>query len=99
MIKTSNLYTETDFLKSYQNRYDKHINPSENVVTIFGAIGEGFHNYHHTFPWDYATSELGWKFNLTTIFIDFFARIGWAYDRFVKILFFLKSYLKLNFFI
>jgi len=60
--------------------YDKHISPAENTVTIIGAIGEGFHNYHHTFPWDYATSELGWRFNLTTIFINFFALIGLAYD-------------------
>ncbi|XP_054156175.1 acyl-CoA Delta-9 desaturase-like [Oppia nitens] len=60
--------------------YDKHISPAENAVTIIGAIGEGFHNYHHTFPWDYATSELGPKFNLTTCFIDTCAYLGWAYD-------------------
>jgi len=61
--------------------YDKHINPSENPSVVLGAMGEGFHNYHHTFPWDYSASELGWRFNLTTIFINFFARVGWAYDR------------------
>jgi len=61
--------------------YDKYINPAENMSVVVGAIGEGFHNYHHTFPWDYSTSELGWRFNLTTIFINFFAWIGWAYDR------------------
>lgn len=60
--------------------YDTNINPVENSVTIIGAIGEGFHNYHHTFPWDYATSEFGPKFNLTTCFIDLCASIGWAYD-------------------
>lgn len=43
-------------------------------------VGEGWHNYHHTFPWDYKAAELGWKFNLSTIFIDFFAAIGWAWD-------------------
>lgn len=43
--------------------------------------GEGFHNYHHTFPHDYATSEYGMKLNLTTAFIDFMASIGQAYDR------------------
>lgn len=61
--------------------YDKHINPSENLFVSIGAIGEGFHNYHHTFPWDYATSEYGFKFNLTTAFIDLMARFGLAYDR------------------
>lgn len=45
------------------------------------ALGEGWHNYHHVFPWDYKTAELGnYAFNFTTAFIDFFARIGWAYD-------------------
>jgi len=44
--------------------------------------GEGYHNFHHTFPWDYSASEFGWKcnFNIATLFIDFFASIGWAYD-------------------
>jgi stearoyl-CoA desaturase (Delta-9 desaturase) len=45
------------------------------------AFGEGWHNYHHVFPWDYKTAELGnYRLNLTTAFIDFFAKIGWAYD-------------------
>lgn len=34
------------------------------------------------FPWDYKTSELGdYKYNLSTAFIDFFSKLGWAYDR------------------
>lgn len=60
--------------------YDEHINPAENYFTVYGAIGEGFHNYHHTFPWDYAASELGWRFNLTTMFIHTMEAIGQAYD-------------------
>jgi stearoyl-CoA desaturase (delta-9 desaturase) len=33
------------------------------------------------FPWDYKTSEIGNnRINPTTLFIDFCARIGWAYD-------------------
>lgn len=42
--------------------------------------GEGFHNYHHTFPYDYATSEFGCKLNLTTCFIDFMCFLGLAKD-------------------
>lgn len=60
--------------------YDQKINPRENILVSLGAIGEGFHNYHHTFPWDYSTSELGMKLNFTTFFIDSMARVGWAYD-------------------
>lgn len=45
------------------------------------AFGEGWHNYHHVFPWDYKTAELGdYKLNITTAFIDFFAKLGLAYD-------------------
>lgn len=61
--------------------YDKTINPRENKFVTFSAIGEGFHNYHHTFPYDYATSEFGCKLNLTTCFIDFMCFLGLAKDR------------------
>lgn len=47
----------------------------------FFFLGEGFHNYHHTFPFDYATSEFGCKLNLTTAFIDFMCFLGLARDR------------------
>nr|CAD7268140.1 unnamed protein product [Timema shepardi] len=61
--------------------YDKSISPVENLAVSLAALGEGWHNYHHVFPWDYKTAELGdYTFNLTTAFIDMFAKIGWAYD-------------------
>lgn len=45
------------------------------------ALGEGWHNYHHVFPWDYRTSEFStYRTNFTTGVIDFFSKIGWAYD-------------------
>ena len=61
--------------------YDKHINPADNRLVSFAAIGEGWHNYHHTFPYDYGTSEWGPSINLTTIVIDFLAALGLVYDR------------------
>nr|BAF69118.1 delta9-acyl-CoA desaturase [Delia antiqua] len=61
--------------------YDKYISPSENMSVAILAFGEGWHNYHHVFPWDYKTAEFGqYSMNFTTAFIDFFAKIGWAYD-------------------
>ncbi|KAK3529470.1 hypothetical protein QTP70_031162 [Hemibagrus guttatus] len=60
--------------------YDVNINPRENRFVTFSAIGEGFHNYHHTFPYDYATSEFGCKLNLTTCFIDLMCVLGLAKD-------------------
>lgn len=61
--------------------YDKKIQPVQNMLVSIMALGEGFHNYHHVFPQDYRTSEIGDMYlNLTTIFIDFCAFIGQAYD-------------------
>lgn len=45
------------------------------------ALGEGWHNYHHVFPWDYKTSEHGkYGLNITTIFLHLMQGIGQAYD-------------------
>lgn len=61
--------------------YNRLINPAENAIVSLISMGEGSHNYHHTFPWDYKASELPYKnFNTTTIFIDAMAKLGWAYD-------------------
>lgn len=60
--------------------YDKRIGPVENMAVSFLAMGEGFHNYHHTFPYDYSTSEWGLQLNITTAFIDLMATLGQAYD-------------------
>lgn len=59
--------------------YDVNIGPTENMFVSVLAMGEGFHNYHHTFPYDYSTSEWGFRVNLTTIFIDLMAKLGQAY--------------------
>ena len=60
--------------------YSRKINPAENLLVSFLALGEGWHNYHHTFPWDYKTAELCYYMNPSTLFIDMFAYLGWAYD-------------------
>ena len=60
--------------------YDRTIGPTENMAVSVLAMGEGFHNYHHTFPYDYSTSEWGGSYNVTTIFIEAMAAIGQAYD-------------------
>jgi stearoyl-CoA desaturase (delta-9 desaturase) len=50
------------------------------MVAAF-VFGEGWHNYHHVFPWDYKAAEFdSFIYNPTTKLIDFFAWIGWAYD-------------------
>ncbi|XP_011878877.1 PREDICTED: acyl-CoA Delta(11) desaturase-like [Vollenhovia emeryi] len=61
--------------------YDNTISPTDSLTVGIPAFGEGWHNYHHVFPWDYKAAELGnYRTNLTCGFIDFFAWLGWAYD-------------------
>lgn len=60
--------------------YDKRIEARESPFVIFLGIGEGFHNYHHTFPYDYSTGEFGKFMNLTTAFLDLCARFNLVYD-------------------
>ncbi|KAG2784589.1 hypothetical protein PC116_g21538 [Phytophthora cactorum] len=62
--------------------YD-NIPPRENWFVSLWAIGEGWHNWHHKFPYDYATSEFGAtaQFNPTKLTIDFMALLGLVTDR------------------
>jgi len=63
-----------------QKPYDTNMGPVENMLVSVLALGEGFHNYHHTFPYDYSTSEWGLKINLTTGFINLMSMFGQAYN-------------------
>lgn len=59
----------------------RSITPTENPTVALLAFGEGWHNYHHAFPWDYKAAELGnYRLNLSTAFIDACARLGLAYN-------------------
>ncbi|XP_050087450.1 acyl-CoA Delta-9 desaturase-like [Anopheles aquasalis] len=61
--------------------YDKTMWPVENMFVSFVAVGEGWHNYHHAFPWDYRASEYGTPLNLTGTLIDLLAKVGAIWDR------------------
>jgi stearoyl-CoA desaturase (delta-9 desaturase) len=59
-----------------------HLTTENGWVSLF-ALGEGWHNWHHAFSWDYAAAELGpmSQFNPTKVFIDAMALVGLAWDR------------------
>ncbi|CAH0673908.1 unnamed protein product [Spodoptera exigua] len=59
--------------------YDKNLQAVESWFVSFLSLGEGWHNYHHAFPWDYKAAELSMHFNLSASIIRFFERIGLAY--------------------
>eukprot|EP00928_Gymnodinium_smaydae_P023902 TRINITY_DN1953_c0_g1_i6.p1 TRINITY_DN1953_c0_g1~~TRINITY_DN1953_c0_g1_i6.p1 ORF type:complete len:692 (+),score=131.28 TRINITY_DN1953_c0_g1_i6:36-2078(+) len=59
-----------------------HLTTENGWVSLF-AMGEGWHNWHHAFDWDYATAELGplQQYNPTKVFIDAMACLGLVWDR------------------
>lgn len=62
--------------------YDKTIYATENPVVACVALGEGWHNYHHVFPYDYRAAEFGGYStnNITTAVIEFCSKFGFTYD-------------------
>lgn len=63
--------------------YNPNINPSENLFTSLVAVGEGWHNWHHVYPFDYAASEGGilTNYNPSKCLIDIAAYFGFVWDR------------------
>ncbi|XP_047532762.1 acyl-CoA Delta-9 desaturase-like [Vanessa atalanta] len=73
--------TVNSLAHAYGNRpYNKNINPRENLFVATCTFGEGWHNYHHAFPFDYKAAEHFDALNFGTLLIDCFEKIGWAYD-------------------
>ncbi|XP_071439674.1 acyl-CoA Delta-9 desaturase-like isoform X2 [Hetaerina americana] len=61
--------------------YDQDIVPVDHIITAEVTLGEGWHNYHHAFPYDYRAAEFGYRRDsLTTQLIDLMAWVGWARD-------------------
>ncbi|KAL7528423.1 hypothetical protein ACHAWF_002553 [Thalassiosira exigua] len=63
--------------------YDETSHPAENPIVSLFAIGEGWHNWHHKYPFDYAASEYGVssQYNPSKLFIDAMAALGQVWDR------------------
>jgi stearoyl-CoA desaturase (delta-9 desaturase) len=60
--------------------YNNKLPSAENPWVAAASFGEGYHNYHHAYPWDYGAGEHGNYFNPTKVFIDQMAKIGLAFN-------------------
>lgn len=56
--------------------YTPDIPPAENSTVTVLTGGEGYHNYHHTFPRDFRTCDSFEKWNLTTSCLLFLHSVG-----------------------
>jgi stearoyl-CoA desaturase (delta-9 desaturase) len=63
--------------------YDTKSWPAENPLVSIVAVGEGWHNWHHKYPFDYSASEFGAdrQFNPTRMLIDTWAFFGLVTKR------------------
>ena len=63
--------------------YDVLSYPAENPVVSYFAVGEGWHNWHHKYPFDYAASEFGVssQYNPSKLVIDTMAACGLVWNR------------------
>jgi stearoyl-CoA desaturase (Delta-9 desaturase) len=63
--------------------YDVLSYPAENPFVSWCSVGEGWHNWHHKYPFDYAASEFGVssQFNPSKLFIDACAAVGLVWGR------------------
>lgn len=76
-------WSVNSFAHLYGDRpYDPLSNPAENLLVSIVALGEGWHNWHHKYPFDYAASEFGvdQQFNPTKMFIDACYLLGLVTD-------------------
>lgn len=58
----------------------RRLQATNSKISWFLTIADGWHNFHHAYPWDYRMSEFGNFTSSAGILLDFFAYVGLAYD-------------------
>ena len=83
MLMTQATFCVNSVAHTFGERRYKNIPPCESFFTTLVTGGEGWHNWHHTYPYDYAAAELGplFQHNSTKLFIDVLALVGQVSDR------------------
>jgi len=66
--------------------YNSNISSRQSGLTSLIAVGEGWHNYHHTYPYDYRASEFNWssEWNPTTLLLDSLSSVGLVWNKKVR---------------
>jgi stearoyl-CoA desaturase (delta-9 desaturase) len=64
-------------------QYDNTLKACDNLFVSIITMGEGWHNYHHSYPKDYRASPAD-KYNPTTCFIDFTRKLGLSDNHYHK---------------
>lgn len=67
--------------------YNPRLSSKQNGFTSIVAVGEGWHNYHHTYPYDYRASEFNSlkEWNPTTLVLNGLSLLGLVWNMKVGI--------------
>jgi stearoyl-CoA desaturase (Delta-9 desaturase) len=57
-------------------RYDQRSSARDSALTALVTFGEGYHSFHHRFPFDYRGSVRWWRYDPSKWFIWTLARTG-----------------------
>jgi stearoyl-CoA desaturase (delta-9 desaturase) len=60
--------------------YSREHSARDSALMAVLAFGEGYHNYHHSFPYDYRNGVKPWHFDPAKWMIYLFSRVGLARD-------------------
>jgi stearoyl-CoA desaturase (delta-9 desaturase) len=60
--------------------YDDTISPRDSLITGLLTLGEGYHNFHHEFPYDYRNGVKWYDYDPTKWFIYSMKCLGFAYN-------------------
>jgi stearoyl-CoA desaturase (delta-9 desaturase) len=59
-------------------RYDDTVSARDSVLTALLTFGEGYHSFHHRFPFDYRNGVRWWQYDPSKWLIWWLARAGLA---------------------
>ena len=72
-----NIWTINSLAHYYGKRpYNIDMNPRDNYLVTYLTFGEGYHNFHHTYPYDYKGNFDKQSFNPATFYIDLCKKVG-----------------------
>ncbi|KAE8380443.1 hypothetical protein BDV26DRAFT_279512 [Aspergillus bertholletiae] len=60
--------------------YDDRATPCDNLFASLLTMGEGYHNFHHTFPSDYRNGVRWYQYDCTKWVIAIWEKLGLAYE-------------------
>jgi stearoyl-CoA desaturase (delta-9 desaturase) len=61
-----------------RKRYDDRASARDSVITALVTFGEGYHSFHHRFPYDYRNGIRWWQYDPSKWLIWGLARLGFA---------------------